>query len=114
MTRHETVFSVTFFRAAPNRSRVNREQTANERQYSEKSEKNEGWTVFMSHSLPEQRIHLSWALHLLLVSVYQRSLAVSVLLFHRLQPCAVNGYCRTTNGLRHSVDQALVPCYPRG
>jgi hypothetical protein len=30
----------------------------------------------MDHSLPEQPAHLKWKLHLLLISVYQRSLAV--------------------------------------
>jgi hypothetical protein len=61
---------------------------------SEKSEQNEGWIVCMVHSLPAQPVHLKWALHLLRISVYQRSLAVPTRLFHRLPPFAVNGYIR--------------------
>ena len=38
--------------------------------------KNEGWIVFMAHGLSKQPVHLNWQLHLLLISVYQRSLAV--------------------------------------
>ena len=48
--------------------------------------------MLKAHGLPEQPVDLKWALHLLLISVYQRSLAVPVLLFCHLQPCAVNGY----------------------
>jgi hypothetical protein len=81
-------FVVTVHGSTKNKPLMN----ANERKYSEKSEKNEGWIVFMAHSLPEQPVHLKWVLHLLPISVHQRSLAVSLLLFRRLQPCAVNGY----------------------
>ena len=46
----------------------------------------------IAHSLPEHPVHLEWALHLLLISVYQRSSAVSNLQFGGSQRCAVNGY----------------------
>ena len=36
--------------------------------------------MLIAHRLPEQPVDLKWALHLLLISVYQRSLAVPVLL----------------------------------
>ena len=48
--------------------------------------------MLISRNLPEQPVHLKWVPHLLLISVYQRSLAVSNFLFGCLQPCAVNGY----------------------
>jgi hypothetical protein len=51
---------------------------------------------FNAHRLPEQPVDLKWALSLLFISVYQRSLAVSILLFRHLQPCAANGYAERT------------------
>lgn len=73
-----------------------------------RSEKNEGWIVLIGRNLPEQPVHLKWALHLLLISVYQRSLAVPVLLSSCLQPCAVNGYAAGPAAERASA------CYEAG